>query len=62
MRRELGATRLWHEHGNTVLEALVRDQSELHGLLARVSGLGLTLLSVDTVTGIGISRTGKPSA
>lgn len=51
VRRELGATTLWHEHGNTLLETFVRDQSELHGLLERVSGLGLTLLSAETVDG-----------
>ena len=32
-------------HGNTVLEGPVRDQAELHGILQRVSSLGLTLLS-----------------
>ena len=53
LRSELGATTLWHEHGNTLLESMVRDQSELHGLLQRVSGLGLTLVSVDSVTGVG---------
>jgi hypothetical protein len=51
VRAELGATTLWHERGNTVLETLVRDQSELHGLLQRLAGLGLTLVSVDTVDG-----------
>jgi hypothetical protein len=49
VRSELGATALRHEHGNTVLEAVIRDQSELHGLLQRVSGLGLTLVSVEMV-------------
>jgi hypothetical protein len=37
---------LSHEDGNTVLTGPVRDQSELHGLLQRVSALGLTLLGV----------------
>lgn len=36
---------LTREHGNTVLAGPVRDQAELHGLLQRVSDLGLTLLS-----------------
>ena len=49
VRSELGATALRHEHGDTVLEAVIRDQSELHGLLQRVSGLGLTLVSVEMV-------------
>ena len=41
---------LTHEHGNTVLVGIVRDQAELQGLLQRVSELGLTLLSA-VVTG-----------
>lgn len=40
---------LTHDQGRTVLEGLVRDQAELHGLLQRVSGLGLTLLSVNAI-------------
>ena len=40
---------LTREHGNTVLAGTVRDQAELHGLLQRVSDLGLTLLSAVAV-------------
>jgi len=40
---------LSHNHGNTVLVGLVRDQAELQGLLQRVIDLGLTLLSVNAV-------------
>jgi len=40
---------LTREHGNTVLAGVVRDQSELQGLLHRVSDLGLTLLSAVAV-------------
>jgi hypothetical protein len=32
--------------GNTLLVGRVRDQAELHGVLQRVSDLGLTLLGV----------------
>jgi hypothetical protein len=32
--------------GNTVLSRPIRDQAELHGLIQRVSDLGLTLLAV----------------
>jgi hypothetical protein len=32
--------------GTTILRCLVRDQSELHGLLARVRDLGVVLVSV----------------
>jgi hypothetical protein len=40
---------LTHDHGNTVLVGLVRDQAELQGLLQRVSDLGLTLLGVTAI-------------
>ncbi len=33
--------------GNTTLAGAVRDQAALHGLLARVRDLGLTLLAVE---------------
>ena len=33
--------------GDTTLEGAVRDQAALHGLLARVRDLGLTLLAVE---------------
>lgn len=46
MRPAFEAMTLTHEHGNTVLTGIVRDQAELQGLLQRVSELGLTLLSV----------------
>lgn len=36
---------LTREKGNTMLVGRVRDQSQLQGLLQRVSDLGLTLLS-----------------
>ena len=42
-RRFEGMT-LTRQSGNTVLTGPVRDQSELFGLLQRVSDLGLTLL------------------
>ena len=40
--------RLTRESGHTILVGRVRDQSELHGLLQRVSDLGLTLLAATT--------------
>jgi hypothetical protein len=40
---------LSHEDGNTVLTGPVRDQSELQGLLQRMSALGLTLLAVSAL-------------
>lgn len=45
-----GGLRLVHlEDGTTGIVATVRDQAELHGLLARVRDLGVTLLSVSVV-------------
>lgn len=35
--------------GQTILTGNVIDQSQLHGILARISGLGLELVSVETV-------------
>jgi hypothetical protein len=49
MRPAFEGMTLTREHGNTVLAGVVRDQSELHGLLQRVSELGLTLLSAVAV-------------
>lgn len=36
--------------GNTVLEGIIIDQAQLHGLINRLSLLGLTLLSVTSVS------------
>ena len=35
--------------GNTILVGHIRDQAELQGLLMRISELGLTLLSAQSV-------------
>jgi len=35
--------------GTTILSGPVRDQAELQGLLQRVAGLGLTLISANAV-------------
>jgi hypothetical protein len=39
------------EDGTTALVGPVRDQAALHGLLAKMRDLGLTLLSVNRVKG-----------
>ena len=45
-----GGLTLTHEDdGSTSLTGTVTDQAELHGLLARVRDLGVTLLSVTVV-------------
>jgi hypothetical protein len=41
--------RLSRENGTTVLVGPVRDQSELQGILQRVSDLGLTLISASAI-------------
>jgi hypothetical protein len=40
---------LSREAGTTVLVGTVHDQAQLHGLLQRVSDLGLTLLSASAI-------------
>ena len=47
---------LTHVNGNTALTGAIRDQSELQGLLQRVSGLGLTLLDVSVVAPLSSRR------
>ena len=37
------------EDGTTTLRGLVTDQAALHGLLAKVRDLGITLISVETI-------------
>ena len=44
-----GGMRMARADGNTALTGNVRDQAELHGLLRRVSDLGLTLLEARAV-------------
>jgi hypothetical protein len=50
---ELGSTfarmTLTRKEGQTLLVGQVRDQAELHGLLQRVSDLGLTLVSANAI-------------
>jgi len=40
---------LERQAGTTILTGPVRDQAELQGLLQRVAGLGLTLISANAV-------------
>ncbi len=44
-----GFTVTHEDDGTTILRGVVRDQSELHGLLAKVRDLGTTLISVTLV-------------
>ena len=43
-----GLTITHHDDGTTTLRGIVTDQSELHGLLAKVRDLGITLVAVTT--------------
>ena len=36
----------WQEDGTTTLTGLIEDQAQLHGLLAKIRDLGLTLISM----------------
>jgi hypothetical protein len=42
----VGFTLTHEDNGTSTLRGVVRDQSELHGLLSRVRDLGTTLISV----------------
>lgn len=44
-----GLTLTRADDGTTTLRGVVSDQAELHGLLARVRDLGVTLLSVKAI-------------
>ncbi len=48
-QRAFDGMTLSRSEGTTTLTGHVRDQSELQGLLRRVSDLGLTLLGVTTI-------------
>ena len=41
------------EHGGTTISGAVADQAALHGLLAKVRDLGLTLMDVRRITSTG---------
>lgn len=45
-----GSLTLTHEgDGTTTLRGVVTDQSELHGVLAKIRDLGITLISVTPI-------------
>ena len=45
-----GGFTITRQNGETVLEGEVRDQAALHGILAKVNDLGLTIVSVQRKT------------
>jgi hypothetical protein len=44
-----GLTMVYTESGETILSGPIEDQAALHGILARVRDLNLTLISVNRV-------------
>jgi len=44
-------TLLRHDDGTSTLTAAVADQAQLHGLLARLRDIGVTLLSLRAIEG-----------
>lgn len=41
--------RLRHSRGRTILEGIVIDQAQLHGLIERIQDMGLELVSVNPI-------------
>jgi hypothetical protein len=57
-----GMTLTAHDDGTTVIEGPVADQSALHGLLRKLSDLGLPLVSVTATAAAGLAdRAADPS-
>ena len=48
-----GLTLIREDDGTTALRGVVADQAELHGLLAKVRDLGMTLISVQAIDATG---------
>ncbi len=44
-----GGFEITYTDGDTVLQGTVPDQAALHGILTKVNGLGLTLISVNSM-------------
>ena len=42
-------SRIREDDGTTTLRGLVTDQAALHGLLAKVADLGITVISVEAI-------------
>ena len=57
-----GDLTLTHEEdGTTCLTGAVADQAQLHGLLAKIRDLGVTLISVEVVDLATTERAARPS-
>ncbi len=54
--------KLDYEDGNTVLTGPIRDQSELQGVLRRVSDLGLTLVNLNVLTARSACSSSRPAS
>ena len=56
-----GFTLTHQDDGTTILHGVVRDQAELHGLLAKVRDMGTALISVTPLAVTGSDDTGSDS-
>jgi len=56
-----GLTIVHEDEGTTRLSGSLRDQAALHGVLAKIRGLGLTLLALESSEAVAPSEPGKPS-
>lgn len=56
-----GLTIVHEDEGTSRLFGSLRDQAALHGILAKIRGLDLTLLALSTSEAVAPSEPGKPS-
>ena len=49
------------DEGTSRLSGSLRDQAALHGVLAKIRGLGLTLLALESSEAVATSEPEKPS-
>ncbi|HLZ61673.1 MAG TPA: hypothetical protein VKR06_32410 [Ktedonosporobacter sp.] len=56
-----GLAIIHEDEGTSRLSGSLRDQAALHGILAKIRGLGLTLLALETSETVAPSESEKPS-
>jgi hypothetical protein len=55
-----GLEMVQEEEGTTIFSGLLQDQAALHGLLMKIRGLNLTLLSLSTSEAFSPEEPGEP--